>query len=163
MFRYEYEVIFGMALKELPEDFSFKVGKYREIIDEKIDMVNECGKTVANPKELTIVEEKTTAVSLVLRLKSEQKLDIPTRACKALSRELAKTEVFKDLLANGGPNGKLFVGKSSKELPREERVIDEPELMKIITKIILRKNGDDINTLEQIVEILKNNGYTEVE
>lgn len=111
---------------------------------------------MANPKKMSIIDEKTTDTSLVLLLESQQKLDVPTRGCKALSRELALTKEFSDVLAGGGPNGKLFVGRGWCEIPVSEgtKELDGPEIMKVLTRMLMRHNVKDKKIIAQVGKIL---------
>lgn len=162
-----YEIVFGMAKseKELPTDFSFCEGRFREVLNEKIEVVNTRGKSVANPKSISIINDKTTKYSLVILLESQEKLDVPTRGCKALSRELSLTMEFSSVLAGGGPKGKLFVGKDWFEVPSNEEIknIEGPEMMKILTKMLMRQNITDKKIIAEIGKILIANEYMEEE
>lgn len=168
-YKYIYEIVFEMALKELPEDFSFQTGEYRKILNEKLMIVNERGNLVANPKNISILEEKTTSTALALLLKSQEKLQIPTRGCKALSRHLAETKEFGNLLAKGGEKGKLFVGREWKEIISEENQekkaveLTPPDIMKVLAKALMRYNAKDKKMFKEIGDFLMENDYLEEE
>jgi|GEM_PF-4088372 len=161
---YYYKIRYGLAIKEVPEDFSFidKNSEYRKVLDQKIIRFNEIGETVSNRKLLEIVEKETTQETLVLKLKSEVKMEVPTRGCKTLSKELASTEIFRKVLTK---SGKLFIGKDWEEIEAEilapTQLINAPELMKLMTQLLLRNNKKDMEVIRKIKELIIEAGYQE--
>lgn len=95
---YIYRINQELANHNLPEGFSFAAGPYRDIIDSVLMNLNTRIQYSANPKQIILDDEYTSACVLSLRLFSRNSLDVPTRAVRPLSRELAKTPEFKKLL-----------------------------------------------------------------
>lgn len=156
-----YEILWGLAAGEqhaLADGFSFRSGRFRRALEESLEQVN--GQHMVNKKKFSIIEEQTTDTRLAIRLESQQRLEVPTRACKALSRQLARTE-FAELLTYAGPDGrgKLLVGLSWKEVPSPpgERTMDGPEMMAVLTRMLMRNSAKDAAVLEQIKHILLEN------
>lgn len=153
-----YEILWGLAVGEqraLADGFSFRHGRFRRALEESVAQVNR--QKMVNKKQFSIIEEQTTDTRLAIRLESRQRLEVPTRACKALSRQLARTE-FAELLAYAGPDGrgKLLVGLNWRELPPEqgERTLDGPEMMAVLTRMLMRGSARDLAVLEQVKKLL---------
>ena len=156
-----YQITWGLAAKEetLPADFSFRQGKYRRVLEQCVLRFNQMGRAVANPKSIQIVDEGTTDKRLQILLASEENLEIPTRACKGLSRLLAQTAEFQALLAHG----KLLIGLEWQQIIPAEKPMEDPDLMGLLTKLIIRGNARDRKILEAIKEELKVAGYWRAE
>lgn len=152
-YNYTYKLTFALMKKDIPADFSFRQGKYRDVLDDKIVLSNEKGKLVANPKHMQIIEEETTDRSLTILLKTEKRLEKPTQGCKTLSKELAMTELYQSLLTE---KGKLFAGKDWVEVDiPQKKPLEDSELMKLLTKMMLRNQQRDRDMLERIKQLLE--------
>ena len=137
---YIYRINQELANHNLPEGFSFVAGPYRDIIDSVLIDLNTRIQYSANPKQIIIDNEYTSVFVLSLRLFSRNSLDVPTRAVRPLSRELAKNYEFKKLLYGPPQEGKLFRGLSSECLfspsPQEKGENSGEELIKKIDDVI---------------------------
>lgn len=152
---YFYSISVELVTSILPASFSFKHGEYRKILNEKLAIVNDRSKLTSNPKHIQINDSSTSDRILSILLESQQELEYPGRSLKGLSNFLAKDPLFSNLISSSGKLLKSIASKKEYfEAKREHGDLSDPEMMKLLTLLILRRDTNDLEIIKAIKSVL---------